>query len=87
LANWLIIGWLAIVNSAIAFTLWNLTLRRLSAAESSVINNTMLIQIAILGWIFLGEALSSKEVVGLVFALLGVLLVQLRGHSNHRLNS
>ena len=40
--------WLALVNSAFAFTLWNRTLRTLSATESSVINNTMLIQIAIL---------------------------------------
>ncbi|HUG46823.1 MAG TPA: DMT family transporter, partial [Candidatus Limnocylindria bacterium] len=35
---WLIIGWLAVVNTALAFTLWNQSLRTLTAVESSVIN-------------------------------------------------
>lgn len=78
LSNWLIIGWLAVVNTAFAFTLWNHTLRQLSAVESSVINSTMLIQIAILAWVFLGERLTWLESLGMVLAALGVLLVQLR---------
>jgi drug/metabolite transporter (DMT)-like permease len=77
LAGWLIIGWLAVVNTALAFTLWNITLRTLSAVESSIINNTMLIQIAVLAWLFLGEQLGLKNVVGLILAAVGVLLVQL----------
>jgi drug/metabolite transporter (DMT)-like permease len=76
--NWLVIGWLAAVNSAFAFTLWNRTLRVLSAMESSIINNTMLFQIALLAWIFLGEGLSAQQVVGTLLAGLGTLLVQLR---------
>ena len=76
--SWLIVLWLAVVNSAFAFTLWNLTLRTLAAMESSIINNTMSIQIPILAVIFLGERLSGREVVGLVLAALGILLVQLR---------
>lgn len=43
LKSWAIIGWLAVVNTAFAFTVWNLTQRTLSAVESSLINNTMLI--------------------------------------------
>jgi drug/metabolite transporter (DMT)-like permease len=77
LANWAIILWLAAVNSAFAFTLWNHTLRTLSAMESSIINNTMLIQIPILAWIFLGEALTGNEIAGLIFAAIGILIVQL----------
>ena len=34
--------WLAIVNTALAFTIWNYTLRTLTAMESSIINGTML---------------------------------------------
>ena len=60
LRQWLIIAWLAVVNTALAFTLWNNTLRTLTAIESSVINNTMLPQIAILAWIFLGESLACQ---------------------------
>jgi len=78
LTNWGIILWLAVVNTAFAFTLWNHTLRTLSAMESTVINNTMLIQIAILAWLFLGESLSGQEIVGMVVAAVGALLVQLR---------
>ena len=37
---WAIIAWLALVNTALAFTLWNLSLQRLSAVESASINNT-----------------------------------------------
>ena len=39
-------------------TIWNYTLRTLTAMESSIINGTMLIQIAVLAWIFLGEDIS-----------------------------
>jgi drug/metabolite transporter (DMT)-like permease len=76
--DWLIIIWLAAINTALAFTLWNHTLRTLSAAQSSVINNTMLIQIAILAWFFLGEQLNIIQVAGLLLAAAGTLLVQQR---------
>ncbi|MEX2542815.1 MAG: DMT family transporter [Trueperaceae bacterium] len=77
LTSWGIVAWLAVVNTAFAFTLWNHTLRTLSAMESSIINNTMLIQIAVLAWIFLGESLGVKEVSGLLLAAVGTLVVQL----------
>jgi drug/metabolite transporter (DMT)-like permease len=76
--GWLIVAWLAVVNTALAFTLWNLTQRTLSATESSIINSTMLIQIAVLAWLFLGEPLGLKEITGLLLAAVGVILVQLR---------
>jgi len=76
--HWLIVGWLAVVNTAFAFTLWNHTLGRLTATESSVINNTMLIQIAVLAWVFLDESLSGRQIAGVLVAAVGVLLVQVR---------
>jgi drug/metabolite transporter (DMT)-like permease len=76
--GWMIVSWLAVINTAVAFTLWNLTQRTLSATESSVINSTMLIQIAVLAWLFLGEPLGGRQITGLSLAALGVLLVQLR---------
>lgn len=75
--EWGIIAWLALVNTAFTFTLWNHTLRTLSAMESSIINNTMTIQIAILAWIFLGERLNAQTGAGLALAALGAALVQL----------
>jgi drug/metabolite transporter (DMT)-like permease len=78
IVDWAIIAWLAVVNTAFAFTLWNHTLRTLTAVESSIINSTMLGQIPILAWVFLGERLTWQQVVGLVLAGLGTLVVQLR---------
>ena len=75
--SWAIIGWLAVVNTAVAFTLWNHSLRTLSAMESRIINNTMAVQIPILAVLFLGERLNGRQVTGLVVAIIGALLVQL----------
>lgn len=76
--SWLIVGWLAAVNTALAFGLWNHTLRRLTAIESSVLNNTMAIQIPVLAWVFLGEVLSAQQIAGLLFAAVGAFWVQAR---------
>jgi drug/metabolite transporter (DMT)-like permease len=80
LSGWVIVIWLAVINTALAFTIWNHTLRSLTAIESTLINNTMLIQIAILAWLFLGEPISAREGAGLIMAMLGVLCVQLTGN-------
>ena len=78
LSGWAIVLWLAVANTALAFTLWNRSLQDLSAVESSIINNTMLIQVAVLAWLFLGEELGPRDVVGLLLASAGILLAQLR---------
>jgi len=84
-SGWAVIGWLAVVNTALAFTLWNSSLRILSATESSIINHTMLVQIAVLAWLFLGERLSWGDVAGLILAAVGALLVH-RPRSQARLS-
>lgn len=76
--SWAIVAWLAVVNTAFAFTLWNLTMRSLSAVESSVINNTMLVQIAVLAWLFLGEPLGLRQLLAFGCVLAGTVVVQLR---------
>jgi drug/metabolite transporter (DMT)-like permease len=75
--GWAIVVWLGLVNTAVAFTIWNHTLRVLTAVESSVVNNTMVVQIAVLAVVFLGERLSAGQVVGLAAAGTGALVVQL----------
>lgn len=76
--GWATVAWLALVNTALAFVLWNRSLQHLTAMESSMINNTMLIQIAALAWLFLGEALNVREVCGLLLASAGIFLAQWR---------
>jgi drug/metabolite transporter (DMT)-like permease len=53
-------------------------LQQVTSVESSIINNTMLIQIAVLAWIFLGERLTWLEIVGLILAAGGILLANLK---------
>jgi drug/metabolite transporter (DMT)-like permease len=77
--SWLLIAYLAVVNTAFAFTLWNHTLRVLPAMESSVINGTLMIQIPILAVIFLHETVSLLQGVGIALAVVGTLAVQLGG--------
>jgi drug/metabolite transporter (DMT)-like permease len=67
-----IIAWLAIINTAVAFTLWNFSLRQLTAATSAVVNNAMLPQIGLLGWIFLGEAPGPWQWAGMILVSAGV---------------
>ncbi len=78
LQGWGIILWLALANTAFAFTLWNHTLRTLTATESSVIGGTMMIWIPILAVLFIGENITGKEIIGLVVTGTGTLIVQLR---------
>jgi drug/metabolite transporter (DMT)-like permease len=75
----LIVVWLAVVNTALAFTLWNASLRILTATESVAINNTMLIQIAILGWIFLSEIPGPGQLLGIVLVTAGIIAAQRPG--------
>jgi drug/metabolite transporter (DMT)-like permease len=78
LKGWLIIVWLGVINTSVAFLLWNYALKRLKAFETSVIQNTMLIQIGLLSWVFLDEKIGFIQLVAIVLVLTGVLIVQLK---------
>lgn len=82
--HWLYICWLAAVNTSLAFPLWNNSLRTLTAVESSLINSTMLAQIALLAFVFLGEALGWQDLIGMVLVGIGALVVQLGGRTQLR---
>jgi drug/metabolite transporter (DMT)-like permease len=73
----MIILWLSVVNTALAFLLWNHALRSIHACELSVIQNSMMVQIALLAWIFLDELLTYVMVVGIVLVIVGILMVQI----------
>lgn len=77
--EWAILGWLAVVNTAFAFVLWNRAQQELQAVETSVINSTMLFQISILAVLFLGERLTVVQWCMIGIGGLGALLVQLPG--------
>jgi drug/metabolite transporter (DMT)-like permease len=69
-----VIVWLAVVNTAWAFVLWNKSLAHLPAASSAVINNLMLVEIAVLAWIFLGETPSVAQLIAIAVVTIGVVV-------------
>lgn len=75
--GWLI-AWLALANTSGAFLIWNTVLRYMKAYEVSMLQNTMLIQIAFFAFIFLAETVTFGMLVGMATVLVGVVLVQLR---------
>jgi drug/metabolite transporter (DMT)-like permease len=77
-----IITWLAVINTALAFTLWNYTMQYLKAYESSIINNTMLPQITILAVVFLDERPSLIQWISIFIIIVIAMLVQMFNHRN-----
>jgi len=75
--DWVIIAWLALLNTAFAFYLWNVALKTLKAFEISILQNTMLVQIALLSWYFIGEEVTFPMVLGMALILVGTFIVQL----------
>lgn len=76
LMSWIYILWLAVLNTALAFTLWNRAMRVLRAVDMALINSTMMPQIVILSIIFLGEFPEPLDWVGLVLLGFSVGAVQ-----------
>ena len=84
--GWIIILWLSVMNTALAFALWNHALKTLRAYEQSILQNTMLVQIALLSFIFLHDPLNLQKILGMIMVLIGVLIVQYRPRSNRETN-
>ena len=74
---WGLIVLLALVNTALAFNMWNFSQRTLTATEITMINNLMLVEIAILSWLFLDTTLTLKQIISIIVVLVGIAVVQL----------
>jgi drug/metabolite transporter (DMT)-like permease len=82
--SWRIIGilvWLTLINSAIAFVIWNHALKYMQAFEISITANLMPIGTALLAPIILGEPVSRMAWLGMIISLIGVVLVGIGGRS------
>jgi drug/metabolite transporter (DMT)-like permease len=73
-----VVAWMVLVNTAFAFTVWSWVLRHLDAADAAVINNLMLPEIAVLGWLALGERPAALDAVGIAIVLAGTILANVR---------
>lgn len=76
LVSWFYIIWLASINTALAFTLWNTAMQELRAIDTTLINSTMMPQIVLLSLIFLGEIPALLDWVGLILLSIGITAVQ-----------
>jgi drug/metabolite transporter (DMT)-like permease len=75
----LIIVWLATANTALAFFTWNWALKAIPAYEITVLQDLMLVEIALFAMVFLGETITPIMAGGIVLVLAGVMVVQLKG--------
>jgi len=66
---------LGVVNTALAFTMWNQAMRTLNALHSSIIASAQVIEVPILALIILGESLTAGRGAGSILVLGGILVV------------
>jgi drug/metabolite transporter (DMT)-like permease len=72
----LVVSWLAIVNTAIGYWLYNHALRDLTALEMNMVMNLTPLFTGLLSWVMLGEVLVLIQIIGMVVMITGVILVQ-----------
>lgn len=80
LRTWGLILFLATINTALGYVLYNHALQSLQAFELNVLLNLAPIWTALLGWVLLDEILNSKQWAGIFVVMTGVVLVQKRNH-------
>jgi drug/metabolite transporter (DMT)-like permease len=76
LTSWIMIIWLGVVNTALAFTIWNKAMQRIRAMDISIINSTMFPQIILLSIIFLDELPLMNEWIGLIILVIATFILQ-----------
>jgi drug/metabolite transporter (DMT)-like permease len=83
LSSWEIAAWLAIVNTAIGYMLYNSSLQTVTAMEMSVVLNLSPLGTAFFAWLLLGEKLFPIQVIATLVVITGVTIVQIM-HRNSK---
>jgi drug/metabolite transporter (DMT)-like permease len=78
LQTWGLVAWLAAINTALAYVLYNHSLQVLTAFQMNVLLNLAPLFTALMGWLLLSEQLSLVQFIGMVVVIVGVGLVQSR---------
>ncbi len=74
-----IVLWLALINTAFGYWIYNHALRTLTALEMNMVMNLTPFFTAALSWIVLGESLAGIQYLGMIIMVCGVVFVQLGG--------
>ncbi len=77
----LVVVWLALINTAFAYLLYNHSLQALTAFEMNLLTNLGPLITAPLAWLVLGERVTPIQLVGIVTLIAGVVLVEWRGQN------
>jgi drug/metabolite transporter (DMT)-like permease len=80
--GWLDIGFLSLITSGVAFTLWYVALAHLQASQVAVFSNLQAPLTALLAWLVLDQTPDRAVIAGGVLVLGGVILVQLSQRPN-----
>ncbi len=80
-----VVVWLAAINTALGYILYNHSLQVLTALEMNMLNDLAPLITAALAWLFLGEKVEPIQIVGIVTVITGVVLVEWgrRNGANH----
>lgn len=81
---WGIVLWLAVVNTAAGYMLYNHALQVLTAIEMNMLQNLSPLETVVIAWLLLGERLSAVQILGLVIVIVGVMVVQRLGRTRVR---
>ncbi len=74
--TWGLVIWLAAVNTALGYVMYNHSLQVLTALEMNILLNLSPLLTALMGWFLLGERLTVLQWIGMSVVVVGVALVQ-----------
>lgn len=72
----LILLYLSLISGALGFTLWTKSQKELTAFESSGVNNLMLIEIALMDFLFFHRSFSAIQILAILVVFGSILLIQ-----------
>jgi drug/metabolite transporter (DMT)-like permease len=72
----LILAYLSLVSGALGFTLWTWSQKELTAFESSSINNLMLIEIALMDFLFFQRSFTPLQLAAILLVFGSILAIQ-----------
>jgi drug/metabolite transporter (DMT)-like permease len=75
-ASFVVVLWLAAINTALGYALYYHSLQVLTAFEMNMLNDLAPLITATLAWLFLGEKVEIVQIVGIVTVIAGIALVE-----------
>jgi probable blue pigment (indigoidine) exporter len=80
--NWIIIAYLIISGSVIAYTLWIYGISKMEVSRSSFYLFLVPVFALLIGWISLGESLSGTDLLGIILIFISILSIELNTKRN-----